>query len=43
MISIIRIELEEFKKVGPIERIEYGTRTVNYTTIIFIKKFKLYA
>ena len=33
----IRIELEEFKKVGPIERIEYGTRTVNYTTLYLLK------
>lgn len=33
----IRIELEEFKKVGPIERIEYGTRTVNYTTLYLLR------
>ena len=33
----IRIELEEFKKVGPIERIEYGSRTVNYTTLYLLK------
>ena len=33
----IRIELEEFEKVGPIERIEYGTRTVNYTTLYLLK------
>lgn len=30
----VRIELEEFNKVGPIERVEYGTIIKNYTIVI---------
>ncbi|WP_296648252.1 nuclease domain-containing protein, partial [Romboutsia sp. 13368] len=33
----IRIELDDFEKVGPIKRIEYGTRIVNYTTLYLLK------
>lgn len=34
----IRIELEEFKKVGPIERVEYGTLNISYTTLYLLKR-----
>ena len=33
----LRFELDEFKKVGPIHRVEYGIRTLNYTTLYLLK------
>ena len=33
----LRFELEEFKSIGPINRVEYGTRTLNYTTLYLLK------
>ena len=33
----LRFELDELKKVGPIHRVEYGIRTLNYTTLYLLK------
>ena len=33
----IRIELDEFEKLSPIKRVEYGIRTINYTTLYLLK------
>lgn len=35
--SYLRIELEDFEKVGPITGVEYGVRNIHYTTLYLLK------